>query len=395
MKRGVLAAVVLLGAALAVDLVGGAVLMENGMYRGWRPLPPFGVITHPPRQEAWLERVERELAGEAEASLMTEFDAELGWITRAGAVVPGIGASSNEARQRGSRSYARERPAGGVRVVSFGDSFTWCDEVPDEASWQAALERERSDWEVLNLGVGGYGTGQALLRFRREGTWDAQVVCIGILLENVGRNVNRYRPRWYPMADACVTKPRFVASGEGELELVPQPFATRAELVAAVRDGSVLERTEEHEYWWRPSVPALLEWSFLTRLAKGREAYALRKTRDLWLDTTGEPYRTSVAILETFHREALAAGAELAPVVIFQGKEDLQPLAEESVHFWADLVATLEARGIPVIDLGPPLAERWRETGGAGVYTGSHLSPESNELVADVIGAWIAARLED
>ena len=129
----------------------------------------------------------------------------------------------NSIGSRADREYAETPPAGVLRLACFGDSFTHGSEVSTEDTWAYQLEQRDSRLEVLNFGVGGYGTDQALLRFRHAGLRGAQVALIGLMPENIGRNVNRYRPLWYPATQGCVAKPRFVMTDRG-LESVPSPL---------------------------------------------------------------------------------------------------------------------------------------------------------------------------
>jgi len=393
--RVALASLVVLVAA--AELVLHAFVIRDGTFRG-KPLPPYGAITHPGRQRQFLEHVQ--LAPEERGSIGC-FDAELGWTHLPDAETSGGGpaarATTNSIGARGRREYAPTPPAGVTRIACFGDSFTWCEEVGDDRTWEAIYERRYRDAEVINLGVGGYGTDQALLRFRRLGKeLSADVVCIGILLENIGRNVNRYRPLWSLSTWMTRAKPRFVL-GDGGLELVPQPFATEQELVASVLDGSVVERLREHEHWWGPCVPTGRA-SALLRLALGYRAFAERQPRRLWLDVDGEPFRVTLALLETFHAEALAAGARLAPVLVFPDRNDLAGYVERDDRYWSTLLDALEARGIPYLDLAPVLAPFQREATAMGrpglPFAGYHLSRGSNSRVADALHALLDERLD-
>jgi hypothetical protein len=190
-----------------------------------------------------------------------------------------------------------------------------------------------------------------------------------------------------------MTKPRFVLGAGGELELLPQPFATRTALAAAVVDGSVLAATREHEYWvGRPDIPTG-GLSALARIAGGFFAYRERTPAHLWQDPEGEPFRTTVALLEQFRREALAAGAKRTLVLVFPAKEDLREYALAGRPYWTALLAELDRRGIPYLDLVALLAERARELDedppGASLYKGGHLSPTGNALVARALRAWV------
>jgi lysophospholipase L1-like esterase len=389
-RRPLHVALALLIAAALADVTVHLLLLRDGSFRGW-PLPPFGALTHPD-QEAWLAELEpgRDRQG------LGRFDAELGWTWNASARSPDGLFTTGVLGARGPREYARAKPAGVTRVVCFGDSFTFGDEIQDTWTFEHILESFRPDVEALNFGVSGYGTDQALLRYRRLGRdLGADVVCIGLLLENIGRNVNRYRPLWNTRTGFCATKPRFVLGASGELELIPQPYATREELADAVRDGSVLEAIAEHEHWTGPGVPTG-RLSSLGRLLGGALAYRARSPERLWCDVDGEAFAVTVTLLETFHREALADGARLAPVLVFPSKQELVHVAEGGERYWTPLLDALAERGVPALDLAVPLAAKHRECladpGLGTVYYGGHLSSVGNAVVARAVEEWLAAQ---
>ncbi len=79
----------------------------------------------------------------------------------------------NDQGHRGPAAAARE--AIGFRIVALGDSFTFGYGVEEEESWPRLLEKrigERTEGagriEVVNLGVGGYGTFQELSWLERK-----------------------------------------------------------------------------------------------------------------------------------------------------------------------------------------------------------------------------------
>ncbi len=371
-------------ALLAADLGTALFLIRDGQFFG-RPLPPFGALTHP-GQLATLEKMAAEPRGN------WSFDRELGWNWRPSSVSADGLFAIDALGARGPREYAREPAPGKRRVLTFGDSFVFCDEVAAEASFQQQVEELEPALEVLNFGVSGYGTDQAWLRYQRLGRGlGAEVVCVGLMLENIGRNVNRYRPLWSTRTGVCMTKPRFLLDEGGALSLLAQPFETRAQLHAAILDGSVVTRVAEHEYWLgRPDVPSG-RWSALARLAYGYFAYRARSPARLWREPEGEPFRVTLAILAAFQRQALADGARLAPVLIFPAKEDLERYALPGRPYWGALLAELERRDLPYLDLIEPLsaAARAQPEGAAALYQGGHLSRLGNSTVARALLAWI------
>lgn len=379
-----------LGVLVVSDLLLARTWLADGRL-GKRPLPPFGRLASA-AQEAALERL---TADRPDPHSITAFDRELGWCVR-----PNSGRAGGEYQvgplgARGTRAYAPAPPAGTVRLACFGDSFTFGDEVRDAWTFEALLESLDPRVEALNFGVPAYGTDQALLRLRREGLHGAQVALLGLLLENIGRNVNRYRALWTPRTETPLAKPRFVLAG-GELTLVAQPFASARELAAAVRDGTVLARLAEHEHWrGRPEIPTG-EWSALGRLLGGLVAYRARSPERLWLDRQGEPRAVTLALVEAFRRESTALGARRALVLVLPMKEELDEFRASGRAYWAELVDELARRGIEHLDLAPALAaeEARLETEGTGqtLWVAAHLSSVGNLVVARELLAWLVAR---
>ncbi len=385
---------ILVALAIALVLADGSIslfMIRDGVFLDI-PLPPFGEITHP-RQRGWLKGL-----GAAEQTGIGRFDADLGWTWAPSTYTADGKFEINSLGARGPKEYGPRPEEGKRRIVTFGDSFTFGDEIPDRFTYQYIIEAIRPEFEAINFGVSGYGTDQALLRYRRLGReLDAEVVVIGILLENIGRNVNRYRPLWNPSTGFCATKPRFVLEGTGgELRLLVQPFQTREELRTAILEETVLDLVADHEYWvGRPSVPTG-KLSSLVRIAAGFGAHRRRSPASLWQARGEEPFRVTLALLEAFHREALANGARLAPILIFPSKEDLRDWSLQDKTYWNGLHAELARRSIPFVDPIPALTARQRELDAdpelGSLYFGGHLSSVGNSVVARELLAWIDAQ---
>jgi hypothetical protein len=382
-RRLLLAAVAAIFAAALAEISLRLLLDGDGLLLG-HPLPPYGAVNHP-HQRQWLEqrRGGRSLPGQ-----FIHFDAELGWDLAAdGQGGQGhLRCSTNSLGARGPREYAK-RPAEGVlRIVCFGDSFTFGNEVGDADAWPARVEALDPAVEAINFGVGGYGVDQALLRFRRRGRdAGAQVVLVGIMLENICRHVNRYRPIYYASSPLVYGKPRFVLDGNG-LRLLPQPFATEAALAQAMDDGSLVEAVRDGEYWIEDGV---LNWLCTARVAAAWFARERRQWRALWEDTGGEPFRVTMALLEAFHREALAAGARLAPVLVFPSEKDLATLVDGEPPYWSTLTSGLQQRGIACIDLWVPLRVALQGRPVGALFSGGHYTAEGNDVVAREVLAWL------
>jgi lysophospholipase L1-like esterase len=100
------------------------------------------------------------------------YDETLGWVQLpdldlADQYGPGVFLRTNARGFRGRRDVATDVPAGRVRVVCSGDSFTLGYGVDDDHAWCELLTTPRR--ETVNMGQGGYGVDQAYLWYRRDG----------------------------------------------------------------------------------------------------------------------------------------------------------------------------------------------------------------------------------
>jgi len=375
MRRTTLALLSLLVGLGAAEL-GGRVLLA----RSWRPAPPFGTGA---TQTRWLELAQQTLAAGKEAPGYSAFEAELGWCVRRDYEGPEGSVTIDAEGRRTRRKYADPLASGVRRWAAVGESFTFGEEVADDEAWAARLEALEPGLEVWNFGCGGYGTDQALLRLARDVRGPVDGVLVGLMSENIGRNVNRYRPLWYPGAQPAA-KPRYVLA-PGGLELVPQPYRTRQELVAAVADGSVRATLEEHEHWDDGTPPGWLAWSGCARFVAARLAYRARAPARLWSAREEAPYRTTLAVLGAFPGVARGLGTQRVVVVFFPTREDLRGLLDGGTVPWDGLAEALAPLGLELVDTTPALLAEARAVGLDGLYLESHFSPRGNELVAEAV----------
>jgi len=115
----------------------------------------------------------------------TTYDREIGFDLVAGSSVTGIsnggdrpnwGFSINDKKLR--TSVKNNAPA---KVLTVGDSFTFGDQVNNDQTWQSCLNKNQNQIELLNGGVGGYGSLQALKRAGRllkENRYDGLILSI-------------------------------------------------------------------------------------------------------------------------------------------------------------------------------------------------------------------------
>jgi hypothetical protein len=125
--------------------------------------------------------------------------------------------TTNSRGLRGGSEFPYQRVIGRQRMLVFGDSFTFGEDVADEETYVHVLGDLLPGAEVLNFGVHGYGLDQMLLYLREEGVkYRPDRVMLGYVDEDIYRDVLTFRD---------YAKPRFIARTGDSLILqnVPVP----------------------------------------------------------------------------------------------------------------------------------------------------------------------------
>lgn len=326
------------------------------------------------------------------------FDPVLGWTNRPNATVEkeGITLTSNSIGLRTTREYTPSKPRGVTRLAAFGPSFTFGDEVPDQASWPAMMEQLRPELEVMNWGVNGYGTDQSMLRYRMYGAaYRPDIVFIGYEDNNQFRNVNRFRPFYKGEdTDLPLTKPIFVPNNN-QLELIDNPYQDVDALFSALdnRANGFIDTVCPRDAFCDPalyrSYPLDLFASarFLRTLIYEISAFDL----DLPNQSANDPELVTLALLETFVSEVLNNQSQ--PVVVFfpQQVSTLRKYESGQLRHYHDYIPELEALGAQVIDLNKPLVQTRQARGFdyADFFVrgndGGHYTKLANQIVAETI----------
>ena len=101
---------------------------------------------------------------------------------------PGVGVQTNEQGFRGSEDVTPAVPAGRIRIVCSGDSFTFGYGVGDDETWCQRLTALDPTLQTVNMGLGGYGVDQEYLWYRRDGTrLDHDLQLLSVLTDDFRR----------------------------------------------------------------------------------------------------------------------------------------------------------------------------------------------------------------
>lgn len=304
---------------------------------------------------------------------------------------------------------ALNRPAGSYRIALLGDSFIAAFEVPFEQSVGELLGRRLSALrgtpvEVLNFGVGGYGTTQELLTLQHE-VWKYSPDLV-LLAVTTGNDIfdnelplsRGYRPYYVFRGEDLVRDSSFLSSAEYRNRAV----WTRR-LLRVVQQSRLVQVVNRVRHVWRKSerqedneeaVPG-------DELGLRDEVQVPPTTRD-WR----EAWRVTEGVLRLIRDECrrkdtpfgmvtLTRGIQVTPVR--EKKEKfLQQLGAKDLFYPERRLAEFGKReGIPVLNLAPAMAKQAEER---QVYFHAHhdnlgvghWNREGHQAAAELIAPWVA-----
>ncbi|HEB72742.1 MAG TPA: hypothetical protein ENI77_08995 [Nitrospirae bacterium] len=223
--------------------------------------------------------------------------------------------SANSIENKNVYGVSRPTPysSDNILISTYGDSFTYCQDVKDSETWQYYLS-QNTDSKALNYGVKGYGTGQALLKLmeRLKAGHKTRIVILGILSENIARVVNLNNKYYWSTGSYRNFKPALVKDGAsykwvGDYIKRLSYKEGRLEAINAV---------EQYDFWYsqnkyRPKIgfPYLISAVDTIRYF----LFYVKRWPDLWQDKNAVDIMRH--ILDNFYK--LSKKHKFIPVILF------------------------------------------------------------------------------
>jgi len=336
----------------------------------------------------------KELAG---GKTYITFDSFLGWTIRPDTIKKfkneegkDIVYKSNAQGFRDNKDYNFKSDK--IRIAAFGDSFVHCDEVGFEESWPYLLERQLgSKFEVLNFGIGGYGTGQAFLRYQRMGVnFKPDIVIIGFVFDDIKRNVNIFRFLLNPATGVPFSKPRFIFS-EGKLKLLRNPVRTPERVKNAILNIHDNPLIEEHDFFYKKTILDLypLFYSGFCRAVSQRMRWKEQNLKNM-CKPGKEAFDVSIKILQNFYNRVKADGA--TPLILVFSDYYRMKDYQNKDAYWQEFMEKLKELKMNYIDVAPYFSDKTQDIPLERLYIGEHGHPniQGNSVTANVLAGRIA-----
>ena len=333
----------------------------------------FGTTVLKPKSWETVSAEYQKMLDQASGDLTyLEYDEVMGWtVGRNKRSTNGLNASSAEGIRAPHQGVSFAEVTGKTRIALVGDSFTFGEEVRYEDSWGYHLEQALGpEFQVLNFGVGGYGVGQAYLRYEKDvRTWNPKIVIFSLISHDVKRTTWVYPFLAMPDWNMPFSKPRFILRDD---QLVPKNLPPLSPDEIFHRKSMSRLPFMMYDESYRPS-----EWQhrFVDR------SYLARLVVSMFPQWTAENPDSSAEmrllvnarILTEFVRSATQAGA--IPLIVYlpsRGElgqmSETTPLAKQ----------VLQEASLPYLDPRPCLVH----LDPADRFLVTHYSPQGNAAVA-------------
>lgn len=290
-------------------------------------------------------------------------------------------------------------------VSIYGDSFAESYKCDAKHAW-SNLVAEELDCRVANYAQAGYGSDQAMLRYRLTPSDHSPIVILSHMSENIQRNLTRIRDLETGSRDLGL-KPRFIVNDAGELELVPIPELSESEYERAMGVRAPPLRLEYETF--QPGGPLIApapSFPYSLSLLRVGDDYRVRarlhgnRPRYTELYEPGNVsggFELMLALFRTFVREAAERG-QRGVVLLLPSWTVLEYHARTGIWIHQKLMEALEREAVPYMDFGPyveahaakPLVDPFYQ-GNAGGHYGDY----GDALVAEFVSSELETRFSD
>jgi hypothetical protein len=251
--------------------------------------------------------------------------------------------SFNQTGIRGQKIYSKKKPQGTTRIAVFGDSYTFGEDVNDEETYSAQLEKLLPQSEVLNFGVHGYGIDQMALRLQQDGfAYHPDYIILAFIYDDLNRTLIGFRD---------YMKPKYVLEDD-KLKLTNTPVIPPNDLIRAYR--------------YRPSIADLIPLLYERIVFRtNQEATFMPLVQAIW--------KQSILDIRKHHATPILLYLPTGEEMINTGEPDL-PIEGQ-------MFSTCESMGISCFSARRYFVRAYKN--GYKLNTNEHYSPGAHKLVAE------------
>ena len=286
-------------------------------------------------------------------------------------------------------------------IKAFGDSFTQST-GDDMHTWESYLE-DLTGFECLNYGVAGYGTDQALLKYKIVKV-PTKYTLLCIMDENIARCMNHYRG-FYIKGNFYV-KPRYKYSQETDsIYFIPNPMQNLEDL-KRLQDPQYVKTLKKNDDWYQRmekfNSPKNVYWPasvfvwdhldylklfFIKKFTPSFENLTSLDKHYIFYRRDSQGMIIMKYILDEFIREAESRN-EIPVVVIFPFIKTMKLLDKYEKLAYQPLIDYLEEIDLYFIDFSNIFIEQ-KDYLDMYLSPDTHFSDQGNQVVAHFLADFI------
>jgi hypothetical protein len=304
-----------------------------------------------------------------------KFDPELGWDISA-------------------RNYVATKQ---YLAQAYGDSFVYGVEVDLDDTWQAHFERLTGE-AILNLGVGGYGLDQAVLKFEKYARHSpTRIAILGLYQETFRRALSYYSFYYFGHNSTFTFKPIFVKRG-GQFEVIRPPCADAACFMELLSNPKheVWQLLAHYDYWYQtnkekpaPGFPHTIKYMrILPKILRERLG---QPGVENYYFVNADSLDVVEYLIERFVHDSKDMG--MTPVcVMLYSPADLWAI-KDGIRFDDEILKFLTARSILYVDTAQYILAQYRHDDRFKALSapGGHLNGRGNLMVAEALAQGLAS----
>jgi hypothetical protein len=272
-------------------------------------------------------------------------------------------------------------------IICIGDSFTHGDAVVFEETWPYLLSKKMQR-SVVNMGVGGYGIDQAVLRFM-----NSKISCDTVVFGIVSGDFERSLTTVYNYYSGGVkTKPRFKFKKESSSfklvnvpcispdEFIARPISSRAKEVYDHIEGNNSYQESESKIWTQ---------SMFLRILFSTIEQKKRKKPPVYM-TQGEDFEYCMQIMDVFKK--FCKEEKIVPIILLIDNNNTFTDRENTKkNTWKYLKNRLKEKELTCLEFQDLFYQSYIEKSESVIHKteGVHYSASGHELLANTLTKYI------
>ena len=311
------------------------------------------------------------------------YSSKLGWTLKPNGNIDDIYISNNDGI-RSTKDYSLLPNKNIFRIATFGDSFTHCDNVSNNDTWQFNMNKTSPDLEVLNFGIGGYGLDQAYLRYLNDGVkYNPHVVMICFMSENIFRHVNVFRPFYLHNTSLPLTKPYFHFDNEDKIKLINNPTPNLHDYQLMLQKPEmILPKLGKKDFYYQTRYHDIfLDIFSSVKLTKiFLSSFNEKIIHNGYYNINTEAYKITTNIFDLFYKKVIENNS-IPLIILMPNEDDLRRYRENKTKVYQPLINYLKSKNYDVIDLLDAFEKYGQKYRTYKLFI-SHYSQKANSFIA-------------